>query len=212
MQIDKEDNAILHWVFQQTLIPSVISEQRKGKILHVEGFGDYTVEWHMAGDLKTLKCMYNVPAGPATISSPCLYCMSAASVLDPRNWKKGPERDFKDPNFKPVLDIPLCRVHICTMHALCRIVEKLVYLYICFAWTLKPKRKSEISIRPMERVLSNIGLHGGNVKIEEDTKRSTTTSRPPTKSSIGKLGDFFHASLGMVRNQACFSVGKLYTM
>ena len=76
-------------------------------------------------------------------------------------------------------------VHICTMHALCRIIEKLVYLYICFAWTMKPKQESEKTIKAIEKVLSHIGLHGGNVKIEEDTKRSTSTSKPPTKPSIG---------------------------
>ena len=63
MQVDKEDNAILDWVFHQTSIPSIISDQRSGKLLHVDRFGDYTVEWHMAGDLKTLKCMYNIPVG-----------------------------------------------------------------------------------------------------------------------------------------------------
>ena len=33
-------------------------------------------------------------------------------------------------------------------------------------------------------MLSHIGLHGENVKIEEDTKRSTSTSKPPTKPSV----------------------------
>ena len=90
IQVDKEDNAILHWVFHQTSIPSIISDQRNGKLLHVDGFDNYTVEWHMAGDLKTLKCMYNVATGP-TVKSPCLYCMSAAKELDPAQWKKGPD-------------------------------------------------------------------------------------------------------------------------
>ena len=33
--------------------------------------------------------------------------------------------------------------------------------------------------------MSDIELHGGNVKIEENTKRSTSTSKPPTKPLIG---------------------------
>ena len=74
IQVDKEDNAILHWVSHQTSIPSIISDQRNGKLLHVDGFGDYTWEWYMASDIKTLKCMYNIAIG-LTISSPCIYCI-----------------------------------------------------------------------------------------------------------------------------------------
>ena len=68
-----------------------------------------------------------------------------------------------DKSFKAVLDIPLSRVYICTLHALCRIIEKLVYLYICFAWMLNPKEGSTKAIKDIEGVLSNIGLHGGEV-------------------------------------------------
>ena len=34
-------------------------------------------------------------------------------------------------------------------------------------------------------MLFDIELHGGYVKIDEDTKRSTSTSNSPTKTSIG---------------------------
>lgn len=184
MQFDKEDFGILYWVFHQTTIPSLISAQKNGVVLHVEGFGDYTVEWHMAGDLKTLKCMYNISKG-AVATSPCLYCMSNANALNSANWTRSPNRHKIDKSFKAVLDIPLSRVHICTLHALCRIIEKLVYLYICFAWTLKPKEESTKAIKAIEGVLSNIGLYGGDVKIQEDIKRSTGGSKVPTKPSIG---------------------------
>ena len=50
---------------------------------------------------------------------------------------------------------------------------------------MKPKQESDKSIKAIEKVSSDIGMHGGNVKIEEDTKRSTNTSKPPTKPSIG---------------------------
>lgn len=183
-QVDKEDFEILYWVFHQTTIPCLISEQRNGKILHVDGFGEYTVEWHMAGDLKTLKCMYNISKG-ANAKSPCLYCMSTAKSLDRAQWNRAPDRHLKDGDFKPVLDIPLSRVHICTLHALCRIIEKLVYLYICFAWTLKPQMESLKAIKAIEGVLSDIGLHGGHVKIEEDSKRSQGGRKIPKKPSIG---------------------------
>lgn len=183
-QVDKEDFEILYWVFHQTGIPSLISEQRNGRVLHVDDFGDYKVEWHMAGDLKTLKCMYNVSKG-ALAKSPCLYCMCGAKDLDRRVWGKAPDRHTKDEVFKPVLDIPLSRVHICTLHALCRIIEKLVHLHICFAWTLKPQEESSKAIKEIEGVLSDIGLHGGHVKIVEDNKRSRGGSKIPIKPSIG---------------------------
>jgi len=112
----------------------------------------------MAGDLKTLKCMFSVSKG-ANLKSPCLYCMDGAKVFNRRHWKKALDRHMRDPNFQPVLDIPLSRVHICTMHALCRIIEKLLFLYICFSWTLQSSATKLKSIKALENVLSYIGLH-----------------------------------------------------
>ncbi len=179
-----ENFHILNWVFHQTSIPEVISEQRNGKTLDVHGMGSYTVEWHMAGDLKTLKCMYNISKG-ATSKSPCLYCMGGVHSLDKQNWRRAPDRHLHDPNFRPVLDIALARVHICTMHALCRIIEKLMFLYICFAWTTRPASAKQRAILALETVFSNMGLHGGHVKIEADEKRSKNGRDVPKKLSIG---------------------------
>ena len=83
----------------------------------------------------------------------------------------------------PVFDIPLTNVHIYTLHALCRIIEKLVHLHIVFAWKIKDaKRKSAISA--LEKVLSEIGLHGGNVHIQRDSRSSTHEKDIPMKPSI----------------------------
>ena len=73
------------------------------------------------------KCMYNIAKGPKS-KSPYLYCMPSSNVLDPRYWKRPPDRDRTNNSFQPILDIPLSRVHICTMHALCQI-EKLVFFF-----------------------------------------------------------------------------------
>ena len=116
-QVKTEDHETLNWVFHQTDIPSTIRSQVLGGHLHVPGKGDYQVEWHMASDLKTLKCMYNISKG-GNSKSPCLYCTQPAHVLDSKWWRRAPNRDKQDPNFKAVLDIPLCNVHICTLHAL----------------------------------------------------------------------------------------------
>ena len=77
--MDSKDFKVLHWVFHKTSIPTIIGAQEEGVVLQVEGFGEYKVQWHMVGDLKTLKCMYNIFRGP-TNKSPCLYCM--CSVKD----------------------------------------------------------------------------------------------------------------------------------
>ncbi len=183
-EVDVEDFLVLWWVFHRTTIPAVIQAQQEGEMLDVDGYGSYKVEWHLAGDLKTLKCMYNVSKG-ATAKSPCIYCMDSARDCNSANWSKAPNRHLKDKNFQPVLNIPLSNVHICTLHALCRIVEKLVYLYIGFAWKLKPLSAKEQAISCIEKVLSEMGLHGGNVVIETDPRRSGKGNDVPKKPSIG---------------------------
>ena len=183
-EVDSEDFKILHWVFHKTSIPSIINSQEGGTMLHVEGFGDYRVQWHMAGDLKTLKCMYNISKGPIA-KSPCLYCMGSAQDCQPSRWNRPPDRHLKDKAFHVVLNIPLSRVHICTLHALCRIIEKIVHLYIGFAWKLRPAKARDEAIQKLEKVLSEIGLHGGNVKIVADTKKSGKGNLVPIKPSIG---------------------------
>ena len=45
------------------------------------------------------------------------------------------------------------------------------------------KRKSVISA--LEKVLSEIGLHGGNVHIQKDNRSSTNEKDIPMKPSIG---------------------------
>ena len=42
-EVDSEDIPLLHWVFNQTTIPSVINAQEKGELLHVQGFGEHKV-------------------------------------------------------------------------------------------------------------------------------------------------------------------------
>ena len=70
LQVDKEDHELLKWAFDHTEIPTIIDRQTKGEKLIVDGIGDFVVEWHLAGDLKTLKCMYNVSKG-ANSKTPC---------------------------------------------------------------------------------------------------------------------------------------------
>ena len=197
-EVDTEDFEILNWVFHHTTISGVIKSQQAREELDVEGFGKYKVEWHMARDLKTLKCMYNISKG-ANAKSPCLYCMKKAKYCNSSNWSKAPNRDVQ-----PILDIPLTHVHIFTLHALCHIIENLVHIYIGFAFKLQPLNERVEAISNMEEVLSGIGLHGGNVKIEPDLQKLSTGNNVPKKSAIGgvKARHFlgFHGKLGKIND------------
>ncbi len=82
------------------------------------------------------------------------------------------------------MPIPLDRVHICTLHALVRIVEKMIHHSCAFVWNMKDEKERKAGIERVERVLSEAGLHGGCVKLEKDMKRSGKQS-VPAKVSIG---------------------------
>lgn len=201
--VPKEDHEVLKVFFGLTGYPDVIKRQSDGEPLHVEGYGDYNVEWHLAGDLKTLKCMYGC-SNAANAKMPCLFCMRER--ITDANGKKcwanearvggAPTRDamvlgangdmvYKDEKWDPVLPIPLTRVHFCTLHAFVRIIEKLLHLYICFAYNLKPQDASYKACRELEKVLSEIGLHGGDVVIKKDEKKSGKSGDVPCKPCIG---------------------------
>lgn len=202
----------MYWVFHHTPLPSIIHEQmNEGRKLGVEGRGEFKVEWHLAGDLKTLKCLFNCSKG-AMAKSPCLYCMESAKLLDNKWWKRPPNRHLLDNSFRPVFNIPLVNVHICTLHALCRIIEKLVYLYICFAWKIKNKAERQVALNKMQCVLSDMGLHGGNVQIQTDTKLSTKEKDVPNKPSMGGVkARRFLSKPQILYHAKLTKLGKSYT-
>ena len=70
------------------------------------------------------------------------------------------------------------------LHLFVRIVDKMVYLSILFAWNKTPQAETKKSIEEIERVLSKAGLHGGHVKIEKDIKRLGTRGNLPAKPSM----------------------------
>ena len=72
--------------------------------------------------------------------------MQQAKQCSALNFNKQPDRQRKDPKFQAIFNIPLSNVHICTLHALCLIVEKLVHLYIGFAWKIKKPIDRDIAI------------------------------------------------------------------
>ena len=66
-QIPHETHKILSWVFNLTSIPSLISAQRRGQLLDVEGIGSFAVDWHIAADMKSIKCLYGLGQGPSCL-------------------------------------------------------------------------------------------------------------------------------------------------
>lgn len=51
---------------------------------------------------------------------------------------KPPNRDRDDKDWNPILEIPLSRVHICSLHARLRILDKLLMLHVNYAWNMEP--------------------------------------------------------------------------
>lgn len=73
-----------------------------------------------------------------------------------------PDRDKKDLKWYPILLIPLERVHICTLHAELCILDKLLYLHLVYAWTLILAKLLAHCISQAEKLLSDMGFHGGH--------------------------------------------------
>ena len=65
---------------------------------------------------------------------------------------------------------PNTLVHICVLHRLVNIIEKLVYAI-----------ESERTIKNIEQMLSNVGLHRVQVKIEKYLERSGKIGNVPCK-------------------------------
>lgn len=206
-QVTKESHAVLDWVFKQTSIPNLIGAQEGGQLLDVPDIGRFKVQWHLAADMKTIKCMYGLQHG-ASSTYCCIYCnqrrsrpiqvstiaTTAAANRQKTTWDNGlfSEAHRAEPvagdqmlgRWKPVLQIPLDRVHICTLHALNRIVEKILHLHFIFIWTIREKTLQKEAIDQMQKVLSAIGAHGGNVVIFKDTDLSGKSNNVPNKPSL----------------------------
>ena len=229
-ELPHESNDSLRWYLSRTGIPELISLQTRGQTLDAEGVGTFVVEWHMAGDLKTLKCMLGCKLGANTFF-PCIYCCHSKSEVvkgskasrkgagtmatkatskgkkntgttlsttqntsKSMQWVNGilscdintpPNRDQEDSMWNPILDIPLSRVHICTLHARLRIMDKLLKLHVNYAWNMEPEDLRRECINKLEDALSSVGLHGGAVTLSKDSKKSGQGQDNPNKICMG---------------------------
>jgi hypothetical protein len=141
--------------------------------------------------------MYNVGHGLMQNTVSFIVCTHGRQKKLPGGgWSNGimscqqdniPNQDEMDTNMDPILPRPLTREHICTLHAFVRIVDKLMYLSILFYWNKMPQEIDQKSTKAIEKVLSNVGLHGGNVKICKDTKLPRVRGNVPYKPSMGRV-------------------------
>jgi len=77
-QVPKESHEVLKWVFNQTGIPALITVQENGQLLQVLDAGAFKVVWHIAVDMKTIKCLYGLQHGSNSKHS-CIYCLQERS-------------------------------------------------------------------------------------------------------------------------------------
>lgn len=206
-QVEKESYEILNWVFQQTKFPEVIKAQSEGQELEVPGRGSFTVEWHMSADMKTIKCMNGLQHGPCCKMN-CIYCeqkyeraktitaAEAELIATSRGkgeWQGGlfasriraePVNASTHARWKQVLPIPLSRTHMCTLHALVRICEKILHMHFTFIWTMQDEARKTEAIDLMEKTLSAIGVESGNCVLKQDVKKSGTTGNVVMKPSL----------------------------
>ena len=87
-EVPKETHDVLSWMFTRIpFITEVIKAQIAGEKLEVEGLGTFNVDWHLGGDLKTIKCMLGCKQG-ANCLYPCPFCIRGYKKKRNRNQKK----------------------------------------------------------------------------------------------------------------------------
>lgn len=176
----------------------------------------------MACDMKTVKCLYGFSHG-ASAKHACMYCwqkkgekrqLSAAEAREPWKYKqpwngglfarsilakptRGPDGvPDGEGKWAPIIDIPMTQVHFCTLHAMCRVIEKIVHLQISYIWLIKDSTERKQAVVAMEHALSKAGLCSGAVVLTRDAKLSGQSSDLPAKISFNgaKCRKMFEAS------------------
>ena len=93
-EVPKETHEVLAWVFSMIpWITETIQAQLEGEQLEVDGLGTFNVEWHLGGDLKTIKCILGCKQGASSLL-PCPYCMRGykESTRGSKSSKKSVQR------------------------------------------------------------------------------------------------------------------------
>ena len=58
-------------------------------------------------------------------------------------------------------------------------------LHVNYAWNMEPKSQHQESLKALEEILSNVGLHGGVICFSKDTKKSRKGQDNPNKIFMG---------------------------
>ena len=66
---------------------NVVARLSSNKKLDVEGLGTFDVEWHLGGDLKTIKCMLGCKQGANSLF-PCPFCTRGYKKKDKKGKQK----------------------------------------------------------------------------------------------------------------------------
>lgn len=73
-----------HLVSRVPWVTIFIKAEIEGEKLDVQGLGSFTIDWHLGGDLKTIKCMLGCTQG-ANTAHPCPWCMRVLKNHPTRN-------------------------------------------------------------------------------------------------------------------------------
>lgn len=86
--------------------------------------------------------------------------------------------------WNPIYPIPFDQVHICTLHELNRIVEKIVQLHFIHIWMTRDEALKKVATKEMEKIISQTSAHWGNVIIFKDKELSRKSNNVPNKPSF----------------------------
>ena len=87
-EVPKETHDVLAWMFSRIpFVTDVIQAQIAGEKLDVPGIGTFNVDWHLGGDLKTIKCMLGCKQGANSLY-PCPFCMRGYKKTGSKKGKK----------------------------------------------------------------------------------------------------------------------------
>jgi len=81
----------------------------------------------------------------------------------------------------------MTRVHFCTLHAQCKIVEKIIHLQIIYVWTIKDEVERKLAMAQMESCLSKVGLCASMVVLTKDAKLSGQNLSLLSKLSFNRV-------------------------
>lgn len=140
-----------------------------------------------------IKCFYGF-SHSANVEHSCMYCWqrraqrrTLTEVKSREPWKykqvwndslftrsiatkpvRGPFGSLdRMGKWSSIFDIPITNVHFCTLHPLCRIVEKIIHIQISYDWLIKNEVKRIEALAATEHCLSQARMRGKAVVLKK---------------------------------------------